>query len=148
MTPGARTIRVRTSARPATSVCWFPGSSSESIEWACKVALDLPADATIRVTDPLNCCTVALTEWIPEGLELEVDVVDDKKNSEPRESSDERRRLLEGSRGDDAQPAQPRLPEEAFRGQLLKFERINAHLANERTWLAWVRTALSLVSCA
>jgi uncharacterized membrane protein YidH (DUF202 family) len=36
----------------------------------------------------------------------------------------------------------------SFRGELLKFERINAHLANERTWLAWVRTALSTLSCA
>ena len=36
----------------------------------------------------------------------------------------------------------------AFRGELLKFERINAHLANERTWLAWIRTSLSTLSCA
>jgi len=36
----------------------------------------------------------------------------------------------------------------SFRGELLKFERINAHLANERTWLAWVRTALSTLSCS
>ena len=43
---------------------------------------------------------------------------------------------------------QSRPSEAVFRGQLLKFERINAHLANERTWLAWMRTALSLVSCA
>lgn len=35
-----------------------------------------------------------------------------------------------------------------FRGELLKFERVNAHLANERTWLAWIRTALSALTCA
>lgn len=35
-----------------------------------------------------------------------------------------------------------------FRGELLKFERVNAHLANERTWLAWVRTALSVLGVA
>ena len=28
----------------------------------------------------------------------------------------------------------------------MKFERVQAHLANERTWLAWVRTALSALS--
>ena len=37
---------------------------------------------------------------------------------------------------------------EEFRGELLKFERVNAHLANERTWLAWMRTALSVLTCA
>ena len=35
-----------------------------------------------------------------------------------------------------------------FQKQLLKFDRLSAHLANERTWLAWVRTALSAVSIA
>ena len=35
-----------------------------------------------------------------------------------------------------------------FRGEVLKFERVNAHLANERTWLAWVRTALSVLGVA
>lgn len=33
-----------------------------------------------------------------------------------------------------------------FRTRLVKFEKIQAHLANERTWLAWVRTALSSLS--
>jgi uncharacterized membrane protein YidH (DUF202 family) len=35
-----------------------------------------------------------------------------------------------------------------FQKQLLKFDRLSAHLANERTWLAWVRTTLSLLSIA
>mmetsp|Transcript_13409 Transcript_13409/g.41489 ORF Transcript_13409/g.41489 Transcript_13409/m.41489 type:complete len:196 (-) Transcript_13409:799-1386(-) len=30
--------------------------------------------------------------------------------------------------------------------QYLKFEKFQAHLANERTWLAWVRTALSALT--
>jgi uncharacterized membrane protein YidH (DUF202 family) len=33
-----------------------------------------------------------------------------------------------------------------FQGQLLKFNRINAHLANERTYLAWARTVMSVLS--
>lgn len=37
---------------------------------------------------------------------------------------------------------------EVFRGEMLKFERVNAHLANERTWLAWVRTALAVLGVA
>lgn len=35
-----------------------------------------------------------------------------------------------------------------FRKQLIKFENIQAQLANERTWLAWVRTAISALSVA
>jgi hypothetical protein len=38
--------------------------------------------------------------------------------------------------------------EHNFRASLLKFERINAHLANERTWLAWIRTAVSILGCS
>lgn len=33
-----------------------------------------------------------------------------------------------------------------FRTDMLKFERITAHLANERTWLAWVRTAVTVLT--
>mmetsp|Transcript_3733 Transcript_3733/g.5615 ORF Transcript_3733/g.5615 Transcript_3733/m.5615 type:complete len:140 (+) Transcript_3733:3-422(+) len=35
---------------------------------------------------------------------------------------------------------------EKFRLNYLKLERINAHLANERTYLAWIRSALSMFS--
>jgi len=38
--------------------------------------------------------------------------------------------------------------QDAFHSSLLKFERINAHLANERTWLAWIRTAVAILGCA
>lgn len=38
--------------------------------------------------------------------------------------------------------------EMTFQKQLLKFDRLNAHLANERTWLAWIRTTFSLLTCA
>lgn len=33
-------------------------------------------------------------------------------------------------------------------GQFVKFERVLSHLANERTWLAWIRAALTLLSSA
>ncbi|KAJ8605866.1 hypothetical protein CTAYLR_000560 [Chrysophaeum taylorii] len=35
-----------------------------------------------------------------------------------------------------------------FGRQLIKFENVQAHLANERTWLAWIRTSLSTLSVA
>jgi uncharacterized membrane protein YidH (DUF202 family) len=31
---------------------------------------------------------------------------------------------------------------------VLRLERVQAHLANERTWLAWVRTSLSALTIA
>lgn len=37
---------------------------------------------------------------------------------------------------------------EKFHGQLLRLENMQAHLANERTWLAWVRTSLASMSIA
>mmetsp|Transcript_42533 Transcript_42533/g.113571 ORF Transcript_42533/g.113571 Transcript_42533/m.113571 type:complete len:285 (+) Transcript_42533:329-1183(+) len=41
------------------------------------------------------------------------------------------------------------LPEDpAFQGAYIKFERVLSHLANERTWLAWVRASLTLLSNA
>ncbi|KAJ8614512.1 hypothetical protein CTAYLR_000786 [Chrysophaeum taylorii] len=137
-----RTVRVSSATRPATEVSWFPGSSSESIELTVKAALGMPPDAVIRVIDQSNGCLVGLTEWVPEGLEFHVEAIDDRK-VEVKTAQHESRPLLERS---DDEPT--KIAGDAFRGQLLKFERINAHLANERTWLAWVRTALSLVSCA
>lgn len=107
----------------SATISWFPGSSSESIEAALKHSLEIPLDTEIRVSEPLNGCLIALNEFVPNGLKLHVDY------DRPKESEND-----------------ALLPD--FRGQLLKFERINAHLANERTWLAWVRTALSLVSCS
>jgi uncharacterized membrane protein YidH (DUF202 family) len=32
--------------------------------------------------------------------------------------------------------------------KVLRLERVQAHLANERTWLAWARTSLSALSVA
>ena len=41
------------------------------------------------------------------------------------------------------------LPDDpAFQGQYVKLERVLSHLANERTWLAWLRAALTLLTTA
>lgn len=123
-----RSVRlVRPGAAADVVVSWFPGSSSESIEVTCKQALGLPADAQIQVR--ADGCVVCLNEFLPEGLELTVVEEAEKITTEEK-------------------PLLASTTEEGFRGQLLKYERINAHLANERTWLAWIRTALGLLSCA
>jgi len=38
--------------------------------------------------------------------------------------------------------------DQAFQNQYVKFERVLSHLANERTWLAWIRVSLTLLSTA
>mmetsp|Transcript_609 Transcript_609/g.2397 ORF Transcript_609/g.2397 Transcript_609/m.2397 type:complete len:317 (-) Transcript_609:98-1048(-) len=206
--PQLRTIRVVTGTGEPTEVAWFvPGSSGAAIETACAVAVGLAADTRIRAVEVATGCVVALTEWLPEGLELRVEPVglvalsaagdavvgrgrdglfpkavvtrdddDDHHSTAPSAAaawankdddddfSDPSRPLLAASSGGhrpttygDAAAARTTAHPPAkkgdaggdaggFRAQLLKFERINAHLANERTYLAWVRTALALVS--
>lgn len=73
---------------------------------------------------------VALSSSLPNGTELTVEEVDKCLVNNVRSSKPTEKASM------------------AFRGQVLKFERVQAHLANERTWLAWVRTALSALSIA
>mmetsp|Transcript_610 Transcript_610/g.2402 ORF Transcript_610/g.2402 Transcript_610/m.2402 type:complete len:347 (-) Transcript_610:98-1138(-) len=222
---------------PTEVAWFVPGSSGAAIETACAVAVGLAADTRIRAVEvarrgaakethtksltrpradrifnivpppQATGCVVALTEWLPEGLELRVEPVglvalsaagdavvgrgrdglfpkavvtrdddDDHHSTAPSAAaawankdddddfSDPSRPLLAASSGGhrpttygDAAAARTTAHPPAkkgdaggdaggFRAQLLKFERINAHLANERTYLAWVRTALALVS--
>lgn len=123
-----RSVRLIRPSADDVVVSWFPGSSSESIEVTCKLALGLPADALIQVR--ADNCVICLNEHLPDGLELSV-----VEEAEKARTTEEK-------------PLLPSSSDEGFRGQLLKFERINAHLANERTWLAWIRTALGLLTCA
>ena len=105
---------------------------------------------------------VALNEWLPSGVSLVLTPVDGSRGSSGSSGAacveEENHPLLgaaapmlppqEMTTSSEGRGGEVHSSEAAFRGQLLKFERINAHLSNERTWLAWVRTSLSLVSCA
>mmetsp|Transcript_10092 Transcript_10092/g.13156 ORF Transcript_10092/g.13156 Transcript_10092/m.13156 type:complete len:331 (+) Transcript_10092:16-1008(+) len=51
-----------------------------------------------------------------------------------------------GSDGGGSELVENLTDNERFRLNYLKLERINAHLANERTYLCWIRTALTLLS--
>mmetsp|Transcript_19605 Transcript_19605/g.25377 ORF Transcript_19605/g.25377 Transcript_19605/m.25377 type:complete len:243 (-) Transcript_19605:781-1509(-) len=145
-----RRIKVSGAEDPTrwTSLSWFPGSSCESIEVATKVALNIPTDAMIRCCDSAGC-VVALTEAIPSDTELRIEVVGETVFAPS--TAPENQPLLSNQAGGGSMtlstPDSQSRTDDGFRTQLLKFERINAHLANERTWLAWVRTALSLISC-
>lgn len=162
-THGRRRISVTLVDAPKRSedahVAWYPGTPPDAIELAIRGALGLPMDAAFYGTESSSGCVVIINEWLPDGTALAVRVVEDRdaiaERDEERERAEslkvaEHAPLLTGAlAAPTAAPADAGKPSEAaFRGQLLKFERINAHLANERTWLAWMRTALSLVSCA
>ena len=82
-------------------------------------ALGLPAGTDLVCRHSCDGSVVALGAAIPDGLLLDVHV------------------SMTGCR-----------VAGAFKKQLIKFENIQAHLANERTWLAWVRTSLSALSVA
>jgi len=112
-------------------VAWYPGTSDAAMRDTIKETLQLPPDLQVVLLHE-DGAIVAVNQHLPDGLRLRV---------EHRSSSNSA--VVEDPKG-----PQPMTNATSFRGELLKFERINAHLANERTWLAWVRTALSTLSCA
>ena len=116
-----RTARVQTPTGRRAEVGWYEGTSDAGIVQLFASALNIDTSAGLVARDPSDGSIVALNQFLPQGMLVEID--------------------------DTPNPAAAS-PPAAFRGQLLKFERIQAHLANERTWLAWVRTALSALSIA
>lgn len=109
---------------------WYPGASDSAIRETIRETLQIPAEIKYVLTDETNSI-IAISPGLPDGISLKVEI-----RSNENKSNDNHK--------DDPSKA----TSNTFRGELLKFERINAHLANERTWLAWVRTALSTLSCA
>jgi len=114
-------------------VSWYSGTSDVSLRETIREIVQLPPDTHVVLLDNEGC-VVAINQNLPDGLLLKVEV---------RNSSNTA--MVEDPKGNSSQQLTSAT---SFRGELLKFERINAHLANERTWLAWVRTALSTLSCA
>lgn len=126
------------------------------------------------VRDPADGTVTAVSESIPDGLQLTAERVLPSSDSLGKMGTEsvwksgtsasvngavgataEARGLAIGKGSDDgfhgtgSDKDRPNAGgAEVFRGELLKFERVNAHLANERTWLAWVRTALSVIGVA
>lgn len=110
----------------SSTVSWFSGASEESILSSITDALGLPAEEQLELRDGEGDI-VAVSEDLPSSLVVHVNLL-----------STTSARVREHVKSSGMK----------FRGQVLKFERVQAHLANERTWLAWVRTALSALSVA
>ncbi|CAM9831414.1 unnamed protein product [Discosporangium mesarthrocarpum] len=132
----------------------FPGASDASIVKGIGVALHLSSGEEVIVRDPQDGSVVAVSDSLPNGLELQAERA---PPTEGRHIGTLKGKLGNGSGsvgglgdglGGDVEERRGDGSGKEFRGQLLKFERINAHLANERTWLAWVRTALAVLTMA
>ena len=118
-------VRLGNGGGPSTTVGWYKGSSAASIQQSIATALDIPPGKMVMAREDMKGGhVVALSDAIPSGAKLVVEPWDESVASS----------LSKAGRTTQ------------FRGQVLKFERVQAHLANERTWLAWVRTALSALS--
>ena len=152
-------------------VAFFPGTEDEALTLAIKASCGLAPNDEIVAKSTDGVVHVAIAEAIPDGMELEIINV-----SQPMEKviqSDDTDISVKGisdatSMGNDS-PDNEVTPllnlgvdsgmsggndddditnKQDFQGQLLKFERINAHLANERTYLAWARTVMSIMTVA
>ena len=143
---------------------WFVGTTDMAIDRAIRSALDLPDAAKFRMVD-VDGFIVPICAQLPGGdYRVLVDVASQEHQRESESStgqwvpttrgislglstsvrqgmSEFKEPLLEGR---DSTMQQQSVLEE----RLTKFERMTSHLANERTFLAWVRTAVSVAGLA
>lgn len=118
----------------------FDGASDDSLQTAIRDALDVPVDWRVVLRDLDDSSVIAVTSSLPSGLRCSAEVKAPTTNFSQNSSESEHDEFGESTRD--------RAPNSAAtRATLLKFERINAHLANERTWLSWVRTTLATMTC-
>ncbi|CAM9821151.1 unnamed protein product, partial [Heterosigma akashiwo] len=133
--------------RKTERISWYDGTTDEGLEKLIADSFSLPSKTRFILIDSADNTTIALSSSLPSGIELQIQPLE----GDP--SFDEQRRgVLNKKASPDPDEAADGdgsgLQGQEFQGELLKFERVNAHLANERTWLAWVRTALAVLSSA
>lgn len=136
---------------------WFAGASDDSISRTIDNALGFPMGTPALFRDTEDGTVLAISDSIPDGLTLDATPVTPNTELLAKTNGAGAARGPLVSKGSDdgfhggggsESGKNNRGGAETFRGELLKFERVNAHLANERTWLAWVRTALSVLGVA
>eukprot|EP00638_Chattonella_subsalsa_P005579 CAMPEP_0117771220 /NCGR_PEP_ID=MMETSP0947-20121206/24325_1 /TAXON_ID=44440 /ORGANISM="Chattonella subsalsa, Strain CCMP2191" /LENGTH=227 /DNA_ID=CAMNT_0005596519 /DNA_START=28 /DNA_END=711 /DNA_ORIENTATION=+ len=120
-------------------ISWYDGSTDDCIKKLIEDAFGLPPKCRFLLIDPSDDSVVAISSSLPDGLRFNLKPMEgDEKNMKKKKDSEEQKEDSKDSGFEG----------KAFQGELLKFERVNAHLANERTWLAWIRTALAVLSAA
>ena len=122
-------------------VGYWSGSSAASIIKSATAALNLSEGSTLVLTneDSGQPLFSGSSDTIPQTL---LGTLRERSASNRVASFGSDRDLSEN-------PITNDLPDDqAFQEQYVKFERVLSHLANERTWLAWIRVSLTLLTTA
>ena len=116
----------------ATTIGYFAGSSIGSISRSASAAFVVPAlqlsaspqGPVLSANDPIpNVAWASLSSAVKKRVDNEPVPLPTEPSATPEDLPDD----------------------PAFQGQYIKFERVLSHLASERTWLAWLRAALTLL---
>ena len=93
------------------------------------------SDVNFILEDPTDGSFVATSNAIPDGVVLNCLVLkkSPSSSSSSSSSSPSRADCLEAGRDSSGRFENGEI------SPIVKFERLNSHLANERTWLAWIR---------
>jgi len=129
-------------------ISWYHGCTEEGLNLMIKCAFSISNKTRFLLIDPNDGCVVAISPSIPSGLELELRCLEDEPEAIKPQMQEHHSHLKHKDPDDHGCSEEGTNFNQKFQGELLKFERINAHLANERTWLAWVRTALAVLAAA
>lgn len=129
------------------SIIWYNGSSLNSIKRAALAALGLPRDSSENINlfqDPQRRSALS---WDPSLSSTTLKAFS-SVTAGTCDSCDATSMLQDVICKMQNIPLHGLPDDPKFQGQYVKFERILSHLANERTWLAWIRAALTMLSSA
>lgn len=132
------------------SVVWFPGTTDLVIYRSLCNCVELDPYSEVMFTEKGSQTILAISEFLPDNLSLSATPAygTSKRSLKPEVAAPsdhlaEETPLLFGEKKSQ-QAMMNSCPD--FQGELLKFNRISSHLANERTYLAWARTSMSILS--
>mmetsp|Transcript_22549 Transcript_22549/g.29460 ORF Transcript_22549/g.29460 Transcript_22549/m.29460 type:complete len:202 (-) Transcript_22549:394-999(-) len=142
------------------SVVWYPGTDDKSIyaSFCAACSIDISESVVFTEDDPSipkeKAVCVVVNEFLPNNIKIVATIPDLDQPIPQMDSFRDDNNKAEQSpllgdhnetESDGGEGTTPKGPGD-FQGQLLKFNRINAHLANERTYLAWARTVMSILT--
>mmetsp|Transcript_40587 Transcript_40587/g.52272 ORF Transcript_40587/g.52272 Transcript_40587/m.52272 type:complete len:240 (+) Transcript_40587:63-782(+) len=141
-------VRQAGSGGDYSSVAWPAGSSLESINQSISSAAGIESPSTIIARDQ-DGNVVCISDSLPRNIKLEINALD--RNLQSQDTGNAVSGLGQAIGkifGFQSSKNREQRRQAQFRGTVLKLENVQAHLANERTWLAWARTALSALTVA
>jgi putative membrane protein len=134
---------------------WFVGTADAAVTRVICSALNLPAATEIQMVDsdgfhvppcgqlPSGAYQVTVGSTLStERIHMSLNGIETPLSASPRGGGFELDEPLIENRSNSI------LSEGTLENRLVKFERMTSHLANERTFLAWVRTSASVAGLA